>query len=62
MDKKFSKRKFFDILIFDSDNHSEALPLYEKCISIGNITSIVLNIYKNAKLCFTIYAYDESFN
>ena len=50
-----NKRKFYDIAIFDSDNISEDLPYYQKCVSLGSSKSIILNIYKNSKLCFTIY-------
>ena len=46
---------FYNISIFTSANNSKILPCYDKCISLGDINSIILNIYKNVKLCFTIY-------
>ena len=52
--KNKSRRKFYDIVIADSDT-SLVLPYYQKCVSLGSIKEIILNIYKNAKLCFTIY-------
>ena len=55
MVKNKSKRKFYNIAISESDNISEDLPYYQKCVSLGSSGSTILNIYINSKLCFTIY-------
>lgn len=45
----------FSITIFNSANNNGCSAYYQKCIFLEGIKSIVLDIYKNAKLCFTIY-------
>ena len=52
---------FYNISIFTSANNSKILPCYDKCISLGDINSIILNIYKNSKLCFTVFKNAESY-
>ena len=59
--KNKSRRNFYKIVISDPDSISEDLPYYQKCVSIGYIESLDLNIYKNSKLCFTIFVYDKSY-
>ena len=58
--KNKSRREFYKIVISDPDS-IRVLPYYNKYVSIGYIESLDLNIYKNSKLCFTIFVHDKSY-